>query len=1010
MPLRSGEMKVDASIAYVPQESWVFNGTIRDNVLFGEPYDEQRYLHALRASCLRADIDNMDFGDQTELGAKGVNLSGGQRQRVSIARAVYADAQLYLLDDCLSALDAHVARDVYEKCILGYLRARGKTVLFVTNRMEFVDASDSIVCMEHGRITAQGSLDHVKAASPKLRHMLASVSNIDNHDDEGKNDEDFGPDDILPPLAEKAAGSGSKLVQAESREEGGISWSVVRAYYNAFGGAGTAVFFVSVLFLAQVVVTGNSFFLSQWGDVAGLTNESEKENSTSLFKDWTMGDFIGGYAGLGAITVVSALIINFYSKTLSWRASVKLHEDMLNRVLRAPMAFFHANPVGRVTNRFSKDIDDVDKNSMPNIQKFIQSVFSLIGSLILMCTTTVYTTALVVPMFFGFFFVVRYFQASNLECKRLDSLSRGPIFSQFSECIGGIESIRAYRKEEHELSKSARAIDRHIALDLLQQALNQWLNVQLSILGSLMILGCCCFGVAGRRVLGSALAIMAIQTSTSVSPVLASLLTNWAVAEQGMNAVERVEEYTRVNLEKFEGDDDESNPSLQDWPKKGAIEYQKAVARYRADLNPVLQGLSVSIKGGEKVGIVGRTGAGKSTLFLTLFRILELDSGRCLIDGVDISKLNLTFLRSKISIIPQVPVLFNGTLRSNLDPYGEHTDEDLLDVIEQANLGPYIRSEGRGLDLEVASGGSNFSAGQRQLLCLARALLRHSKILILDEATASIDVATDELIQKTIKESFAQCTLLAIAHRLNTIIESDKILVLDFGQLKEFGTPKDLLDDPSSQFTSMVAETGSDNAEVLRRRANGQPVGEELMARIRAASVAENVDPEAVAAVAVASADASVAQDQATLKQARLSQGMAEGGGEKSPSPLSRWAKIKKIHSGLGGPGLKEALVGQSSGADQHHAVTSLEVPLNPTPDLVFKRLRDLDVALSNLMQLEDAVASRGQLKLEWIRRMQEVARTLDGRATDRLLTLAHQDEAAGIMNRDGNAQEFGLI
>lgn len=801
MPLTDGYLKVDASMAYVPQESWVFRGTVRENVIFGLPFDEQRYLRALHVSCLRKDVDNMDFGDETELGAKGINLSGGQRQRLSIARAVYADAQLYLLDDCLSALDAHVAREVYERCILGYLRGRGKTVLFVTNRMEFVEASDILICMDHGTVAAQGKLDHVKQASPKLQKMLSSVHHVDA-DLEQKDSNDDGINSWntpLPPLEVKESGSGSKLVQNEGREEGSISWSVVQTYYNAFGGAGTALFFVAVLLLAQIVTTFNSFFLAQWGDLTGL-NSTERENSTSLFKNWMDDwDFIAGYAVLGLLTVVASLVINFYSKALSWRASVNLHNDMLKRIMRAPMAFFHANPVGRVTNRFSKDIADVDKNSMPNLQKFLQSVFSLVGSLILMCTTTVYTTALVVPMFFGFYFVVKYFQASNLEVKRLDSLSRGPIFSQFSECINGIESIRVYRKETHELTKSTRSIDRHIALDLLQQALNQWLNVQLSILGSLMILGCCCFGVAGRQVLGSALAIMAIQTSTSVSPVLASLLTNWAVAEQGMNAVERVEEYMKTDQEKYIGDSDKNVPQLENWPMAGAIEYKDAVARYRADLNPVLKGLRISIQGGEKVGICGRTGAGKSTLFLTLFRILELDSGSCSIDGVDISTLDLTFLRSKISIIPQVPVLFNGTLRSNLDPYNDHSDEELLEVLEQANLGPYVRSQGRGLKLDVAAGGSNFSAGQRQLLCLARALLRRAKILILDEATAAIDVATDELIQATIKKSFAHCTLLAIAHRLNTIIESDKILVLDFGKLKEFGTPKELLDDPTSQ-------------------------------------------------------------------------------------------------------------------------------------------------------------------------------------------------------------------
>jgi ABC-type multidrug transport system fused ATPase/permease subunit len=989
MPLKSGTMKVEASMAYVPQESWVFNGTVRENVLFGKEYDEQKYLRALHVSCLRTDIENMDFGDETELGAKGVNMSGGQRQRLSIARAVYADAQLYLLDDCLSALDAHVARDVYERCILGYLRGQGKTVLFVTNRMEFVEGADKIVCLEHGRIAAQGDLQLVKNSSSKLRKMLSAV-NADHHDmqDESKKDGNMMlADHTFPPLKIKQSGDGAKLVQQEGREEGSISWSVIKAYYDAFGGGGTALFFIVVLFLSQAVATGNSFFLAIWGESAG-------QNGTSN----TTGAYIGGYAGLGVMSVIATLIINFYSKVLSIRASTVMHKDMLERVLRTPMSFFHANPVGRITNRFSKDIADVDKNSMPNLQKFIQSVFSLVGSLILMCTTTVYTTALVVPMFFGFFFVVKYFQASNLEVKRLDSLSRGPIFSQFSECINGIESIRVYRKEDHELRKSASSIDKHIALDLLQQALNQWLNVQLSLLGSLMILGCCVFAVAGVNVLGPSLAIMAIQTSTSVSPVLASLLTNWATAEQGMNAVERVEEYTKVELEKYEGDTDQTRPDLKGWPQKGGIEYSEAVARYRADLNPILQGLSVEIKGGENVGICGRTGAGKSTLFLTLFRILELDSGFCKIDGIDISTLNLTYLRSKLSIIPQVPVLFNGTLRSNLDPYDEHTDEELLDALERANLGDYVRSGGRGLRLEVASGGTNFSAGQRQLLCLARALLRHSKILILDEATASIDVTTDELIQETIRKSFSHCTILAIAHRLNTIIDSDKILVLDFGQLKEFGSPKDLLADPHSQFSSMVDETGEDNAEVLRRRANGEHVDENLMARVRESHAKER---KAAKKRAAESLDTNDNSDTGGGASAQANES------NDSHTSIKGWNLIKRMHTQFGIHGLDGS---RTVDAHLNPELREIPVPLNPTPELVRLRLQDLDVAMHNLLNLEDALAGCGTINIEWIQRMQNAARNLDFRASERLLALAHKGETDSLMNREGNADQFGLI
>ena len=353
---------------------------------------------------------------------------------------------------------------------------------------------------------------------------------------------------------------------------------------------------ITLLVFAQVSNSLRSVFLSQWGASEDGANSTKE---WSIFQDFGQFDFIGVYTGFQFLSLVILLFISFYSKSLQIKASRSLHENMLHTVFRAPMSFFHANPLGRITNRFSKDISDVDKDTMPNIQKFLQSIFQLVGSLIVMCTTTVYTTAVVVPVFFSLAFVVRFFQRSNLEVKRLDSLSRGPIFSQYSECVNGLENIRAYRNERHELEKSAKAVDTHIALDLCQQSLDQWLNIVLVLLGSCLVLACCVFGVASVNLLGSAVSLMVIQVSTELSPVFASLLTNYAVAEQGLNAVERVDEYSNLESEKFESKEKPNIP--EGWPRSGRIEFQKVVARYRADLAPILNGLTVTIEDGEKV-------------------------------------------------------------------------------------------------------------------------------------------------------------------------------------------------------------------------------------------------------------------------------------------------------------------------------------------------------------------------------------------------------------------------
>ena len=506
---------------------------------------------------------------------------------------------------------------------------------------------------------------------------------------------------------------------------------------------------------------------------------------------------------------------------------------------------------------------------------------------------------------------------------------------------------------------SLTATDQHIALDLTQQGLDQWLNIVLVTLGSVLVLACCVFGIAGEQVLGASLSLMAIQVSTELSPVFASLLSNYAVAEQGLNAVERVQEYSVLEPEKFEGE--KKPPS--GWPFAGKISFKRAVASYRADLNPILKGLDAELQAGEKIGIVGRTGAGKSTLFLTLFRILELVDGVIEIDGVDISKLSLNDLRTKIAIIPQEPALFRGTLKYNLDPYGKHHDDALWTALEQAKLSAYVRKQPLGLKMEIMEGGSNFSIGQRQLVCLARALLVRSKILILDEATASVDVKTDALIQETIRSAFKECTVMAIAHRLNTVIDSDRILVLDQGVAKEFDSPKALLDNPESQFLAMVNDTGPENAVILKQVATGELGIKDAIAAAAANAAAQECE------------SGNKDDEQAESKRSEAVPKRKRQLWKRVQLLMRKFALDKKMRAA--------GLLTDESGHKKEKDM--------PT------EIHNVRSALSGLLQLENEMNDRGHTDMNWLCQMSQLAQSLQLRVQERLTSMSSTEASAEV-------------
>ncbi|GAV76403.1 ABC_tran domain-containing protein/ABC_membrane domain-containing protein [Cephalotus follicularis] len=492
---------------------------------------------------------------------------------------------------------------------------------------------------------------------------------------------------------------------------------------------------------------------------------------------------------------------------------------MLNSILRAPMLFFHTNPTGRIINRFAKDLGDIDRNVANFVNMFMGQVWQLLSTFVLIGIVSTVSLWAIMPLLILFYAAYLYYQSTSREVKRMDSITRSPVYAQFGEALNGLSSIRAYQAYDRMAYVNGKSMDNNIRFTLMNVSSNRWLTIRLETLGGLMIWLIATFAVLQNGTTENQVAFassmgLLLSYTLNITTLLSGVLRQASRAENSLNSVERVGTY--IDMPSEAPAIMENNRPPPGWPSSGSIKFEDVVLRYRPELPPVLHGLSFAVSPCDKIGIVGRTGAGKSSMLNALFRIVEIEGGKILIDGCDISKFGLTDVRKVLNIIPQSPVLFSGTVRFNLDPFSEHNDADLWEALERAHLKDVIRKNSIGLDAKVSEGGENFSVGQRQLLSLARALLRRSKILVLDEATAAVDVRTDALIQKTIREEFRSCTMLVIAHRLNTIIDTDRILVLDAGQVSEYDTPEELLSNEGSAFSKMVQSTGQANAQYLR--------------------------------------------------------------------------------------------------------------------------------------------------------------------------------------------------
>ncbi|EAA12849.5 AGAP008437-PA, partial [Anopheles gambiae str. PEST] len=1135
----SGHVNTDGSIAYVPQQAWIQNATLRDNILFGKAFDQRKYDNVIECCALRPDLEMLPGGDSTEIGEKGINLSGGQKQRVALARAVYADAEVYLFDDPLSAVDAHVGKHIFEKVIGPSGMLVGKSRLLVTHGISFLPFVENILVLKDGEISESGTYQELIDQKGAFAEFLSQhIQELDDEDESKYVPQAFFVlmrvdslseisliqetlnDGVVNNVIQRALsvrsnrsngsdGSTRKkpisrqvskqsvhsktvttvpgranLIGVEESATGAVTWLVYKKYiqsigfkfgfgsvlftainqgsgifsnlwltdwsedpdaatdpsvrdkylgvYGALGGAQSIALFVAallislgclkaakeshnkllesclrmpmsffdttplgriinrfskdvdvvdnvlpvtirawLLFLFNVfgvfIVIGTSTpiflavvpplmviyyfvqrfyidtsrqlkrlesvtrspiyshfgekmmavialdgpvwkgllltfalfaaslllallngqyyyntFLSGFRIRTGLVSAIYRKAlriSSAAKKDTTVGeivnlmavdaqrffeltsymhilwsgvliialcvyllyDILGAavFAGLGVmilITPVSGVIATkmpitdtsvrdmylgvygalggvqsialFIGSVLLALGCLKAAEESHNKLLESsmhmPMSFFDTTPLGRIINRFSKDVDVVDNILPATIRAWLLMLFSVIGVFVVIGISTPIFLAIVPPLMIIYYFVQRFYIETSRQLKRLESVTRSPIYSHFGESIGGQSTIRAYAQQERFIRESEHRVDYNQLVTYPTILANRWLGVRLEIIGSLVILFAALFAILARDTIGQATVGLSISYALQISNVLSFLVRMTAEVETNIVAIERLEEYTVLprEAEWQKGTVDKA------WPVEGKVEFKDYQIRYREGLDLVIRGISLNVRGGEKIGIVGRTGAGKSSLTLGLFRIVEAAGGQIIIDGLDISKMGLHQLRSRLTIIPQDPVLFSGTLRANVDPFKSYSDDQVWKALELSHLKTFVKGLTAGLDHEIAENGENLSVGQRQLVCLARAILRKTKVLILDEATAAVDLETDDLIQKTIRTEFADCTILTIAHRLNTILDSDRVLVLDKGLVAECDSPQNLLANRDSIFHSMAKNAG----------------------------------------------------------------------------------------------------------------------------------------------------------------------------------------------------------
>ncbi|KAL0756460.1 hypothetical protein Bca101_094128 [Brassica carinata] len=790
-PCVSGTIDFYGTIAYVSQTAWIQTGTIRENILFGGVMDEHRYRGTVKKSCLDKDLELLPDGDQTEIGERGVNLSGGQKQRIQLARALYQDADIYLLDDPFSAVDAHTATSLFKEYVMDALA--GKAVLLVTHQVDFLPAFDSVLLMSDGEVTEADTYQELLARSKDFQEL------VNAHRETAGSERVFAVENPSKPVKEiKKVPSSytqsnvlkpSRLIKQEVREKGDTGLKPYIQYLNQNKGY---IFFL-IASLAQVMFGLGQILQNSW-----MAANVENPQVTTL-------KLILVYLLIGLISVLCLLVRSVCVVVMCMRSSTSLFSHLLNSLFRAPMSFYDSTPLGRILSRVSSDLSIVDLDVPFGLIFVVASTVNTGFSLVVLAVVTWQVLFVSVPMIYLALRLQKYYFQTAKELMRINGTTKSLVANHLAESVAGAITIRAFDEEERFFKKSLTLIDTNASPFLHSFAANEWLIQRLETVSAIVLASTAfCMVLLPTGTFSSGFIGMALSYGLSLNMGLVYSVQNQCYLANWIISVERLNQYTHLTPEAPEVIE-ETRPPVN-WPVTGRVEISDLQIRYRLEAPLVLKGISCVFEGGHKIGIVGRTGSGKTTLISALFRLVEPVGGKIVVDGVDISKIGVHDLRSRFGIIPQDPTLFNGTVRYNLDPLCQHTDAEIWEVLGKCQLKEVVKEKENGLDSLVVEDGSNWSMGQRQLFCLGRAVLRRSRVLVLDEATASIDNATDLILQKTIRREFSDCTVITVAHRIPTVMDCTMVLSISDGRIVEYDAPMKLMENENSLFGKLVKE------------------------------------------------------------------------------------------------------------------------------------------------------------------------------------------------------------
>ncbi|KAJ3694201.1 hypothetical protein LUZ60_009681 [Juncus effusus] len=803
MPKLSGKVKICGRTAYVGQSPWIQSGKIQDNILFGAEMDEERYERVLEVCCLKKDLEILPFGDGTVIGERGINLSGGQKQRIQIARALYQDADIYLFDDPFSAVDAHTGSHLFKECLLGFLAS--KTVIYVTHQVEFLPSADLILVMKGGKIAQAGKYNDILKSGKEFMELVGAhedaLSALDSIDLTTKEKtgtstktENQKPENIKSD-EEKNNTQKGQLVQEEEREKGKIGFSVYWKYITLAYKGGFVPFILLAQIFFQLFQIGSNYWMAWAAPV-----------SADVAPPITVKVMIYVYALLAIISSVCLLIRSLLLATTGYKTATILFNKMHDCIFHATMSFFDSTPSGRILNRASTDQSKVDTDIPNQIGGYAFKMIELIGVIVVMSQVAWQVFVFCIPVLATCLWYQRYYIESARELSRLVGVRKAPIIQHFAESLSGSTTIRSFGNEPNFIGKNGKLSDDYSRPKFYNASAMEWLCFRLDMLSSLTFAFSLVFLASlPTGLIDPGLAGLTVTYGLTLNEMQAWVVWQLCNLENNMISVERILQYTNIPSEPPLAAQKDA-PLDSSWPAKGEITLNNLQIRYAQQLPLVLKGLTCTFYGGKKTGIVGRTGSGKSTLIQALFRIVNPTAGNILIDNVDICTIGLHDLRSRLSIIPQDPTMFEGTVRTNLDPLEEYSDAQIWEALDSCQLGDEVRKKELKLDSPVTENGENWSMGQRQLVCLGRVILKKTKILVLDEATASVDTATDSLIQKTLRQQFSDSTVITIAHRITSVLDSDMVLLLDNGLVVEHDTPTRLLEDTSSLFSKLVQE------------------------------------------------------------------------------------------------------------------------------------------------------------------------------------------------------------